>query len=163
MLRLTGDMACLVQGLAAPVVMLSSVWYKWTAPASTAGLVVTFNTNFDAYVILFVDSASIASLKPLISYTPRLAVHGGAKIALVVDGRRDSGLLSWSSTPPVPADMFVDRRSISGASGSVVVPANGSLEYGEAERIPVWDPVRNRCDVCASVCFMRGKDCSTSA
>src|SRR5581483_9376471 len=114
-----------------------SVWYRWTAPASTTLTIDTVGSSFDTLLAVYKGS-SVGSLTAVASnddivdqQQPQsrvsFAVTAGTTYQIAVDGWRGTGtgavgsvMLNWSSSaPPPPNDAFASAQSFSGTTGNL--------------------------------------------
>jgi hypothetical protein len=118
----------------------ASIWYRWTATASTSTTIDTSGSNFDTLLAVYTgssvdslttiasnddvskkDSTSKATFTPVAGTTYQIAVDG-------YNGATGSVTLHWIQNSAAN-DMFANAQAISGQSGS----ATGSTTYATKE------------------------------
>jgi TIR domain len=108
----------------------TSVWYRWTAPASGSATIDTFGSDFDTLLAVYRGS-SRGALEPIAANDDapgtrqsqvRLPITHGLEYMIAVDGYAGAMgaiTLNWQVNPPLPNDDFAGAEEITGPSGTI--------------------------------------------
>jgi hypothetical protein len=112
---------------------LTTVWYRWTAPASGRALFDISASDFDTVLEIYKNGSSLTTITDIMGdddSSPsgggrsliRLNVSAGTVYWLQVDGKADtvgSFTLTWSLLAPLANDNFADAIALTDTSGSL--------------------------------------------